>query len=250
MNKDSRTDHLHRTAKGNEGQGQVEQACHKLRKMFEEAIRMITLMVEMRDCHTAGHQQRVAQLAVAMAEELHFSDDQVWRMRMAGQLHDIGKIVVPIEILGKPGRLNEIELAIVRTHPSVGYEMLKQIDFAAPLADAVLQHHERMDGSGYPAGLVGEEILLEARILGVADVVEAMCSHRAYRPALGVEKALMEITTHKGTLFDSNVVDACLSLFRQRGFSFQSQTAMTRPESEGPRLAKRRSGAEACVAAG
>ncbi len=250
MNKDSRIDILHRTAKGKESPRQVEQACHKLQKMFEEAIQMITLMVEMRDCHTAGHQQRVAQLAGAMAEELHFSDDQVWRMRMAGLLHDIGKIVVPIEILGKPGRLNEIELAIVRTHPRVGYEMLKQIDFAAPIADAVLQHHERMDGSGYPSGLGGEDILLEARILGVADVVEAMCSHRPYRPALGVDKALMEITAHKGTLFDNSVVDACLSLFRQTGFSFQGQPTMTRPEPEGSRPVKPRCGPEACVAAG
>lgn len=250
MNKDSRTDLLHRTVKGNEGRRQVEQACLELQKMFEEAIQMIMLMVDTRDHHTAGHQQRVAHLASAIAEELHFSDEQVQKIRMAGQLHDIGKIVIPIEILGKPGRLNETELAIVRTHPSVGYEMLKQIDFAVPICDAVLQHHERMDGSGYPSGLAGEEILPEARILGVADVVEAMCSHRPYRPALGVDKALMEIGTHSGTLFDSIVVDACLSLFRQRGFSFQGQPAITRPEWEGPRLVKPRSRPEAVVAAG
>jgi putative nucleotidyltransferase with HDIG domain len=188
--------------------------------MFEEAIQVITLMVEMRDCHTTGHQQRVAHLAGALAEELCLSKDGVSGIHMAGLLHDIGKVVVPIEILGKPGRLNEIELAIVRTHPRVGYEMLTQIDFAAPIANAVLQHHERINGSGYPAGLGGDEILPEAKILGVADVVEAMSSSRPYRPALGAEEALREIVKNKGVLYDPDVVTACARLLTEKKFSF------------------------------
>jgi len=213
--------------------------------MFEEAIQVITLMVEMRDCHTAGHQQRVAQLAGALAEELCLSRDRVSGIHMAGLLHDIGKVVVPIEILGKPGRLNEVELAIVRTHPRVGYEMLIQIDFAAPIANAVLQHHERINGSGYPAGLGGDEILPEAKILGVADVVEAMCSHRPYRPALGIDRALMEIEAQKGILYDSDVVDACLTLFRGRGFTFQALPGTIRPHTEERVLVSAKSGSPA-----
>lgn len=230
-------------------EGQPGQACHDFRKMFEEAIQVITLMVEMRDCHTAGHQQRVAQLAGALAEELHLSKDRVSRIHMAGLLHDIGKIVVPIEILGKPGRLNEIESAIIRTHPRVGYEMLKQIDFAAPIAEAVLQHHERMDGSGYPGGLAGEGILPEAKILAVADVVEAMCSHRPYRPALGVDRALSEIEAQKGVLYDNDVVDACLTVFRSRGFTFQAQPGTIRPQAEERVLVSAKSGSPARTAA-
>jgi putative nucleotidyltransferase with HDIG domain len=230
-------------------EGRPGLACHDFRKMFEEAIQVITLMVEMRDCHTSGHQQRVAQLAGALAEEVHLSKDRVSRIHMAGLLHDIGKIVVPIEILGKPGRLNEIESAIIRTHPRVGYEMLIQIDFAAPIAEAVLQHHERLDGSGYPAGLGGDEILPEAKILAVADVVEAMCSHRPYRPALGVDRALMEIEAQKGVLYDNDVVDACLTLFRSRGFTFQAQPGTIRPQAEERVLVSAKSGSPARTAA-
>ncbi len=140
---------------------------------------------------------------------------------MAAILHDIGKISVPAEILTKPGRLDEIEMNMLRTHPQVGYDILEKIDFPWPLAKVILQHHERMDGSGYPAGLSGEKILLEARILGVADVVEAMSSHRPYRPALGVDKALEEISQNKGILYDPEVTDACLKLFKEKGFKFE-----------------------------
>jgi putative nucleotidyltransferase with HDIG domain len=231
---------------GRKSEGQTGQ---DFQKMFEEAIQVITLMVEMRDCHTAGHQQRVSQLAGAIAEVFQMSNDRVWRIRMAGLLHDIGKIVIPIEILGKPGRLNDIESAIVRTHPRVGYEMLIQIDFAAPIADAVLQHHERLDGSGYPAGLGGDQMLPEAKILGVADVVEAMCSHRPYRPALGVDRALMEIEAHRGILYDNDVVDACLTLFRGRGFTFQAQPGMIRSQTEEHVLVSAKSGSLARTAA-
>jgi putative nucleotidyltransferase with HDIG domain len=222
--------------------GEMRQACQNFQKMFKEAIEVITFMVETRDSYSTGHQQRVAQLATAIAQELHLSSDEVWKVRMAGLLHDIGKIVVPIEILGKPGKLNETEFAIVRTHPRVGYEMLKQIDFAEPIAEAVLQHHERMDGSGYPAGIGGDEILLEARILGVADVVEAMCSHRPYRPALGVDRALMEITTQRGALYDNGVVETCLEVFKRKGFVFQAQRGMARPHPEEAMLVHGRSG--------
>jgi len=249
MNGCSMTADSLRPVGGKRNEGQTGQSGHDFRKMFEEAIRVITLMVEMRDCHTAGHQQRVAQLAAALGEELGLSNDRISRIHMAGLLHDIGKIVVPIEILGKPGRLNEIESAIIRTHPRVGYEMLIQIDFAAPIADPVLQHHERLDGSGYPAGLGGEEILPEAKILGVADVVEAMCSHRPYRPALGVDRALMEIEAQKGILYDNDVVDACLTAFRDRGFTFQAQPGMIRPQAEERLLASAKSGTTAHIAA-
>ena len=219
-------DALHFGARGKKAKQQTKQACQNLQTMLEGAIQTSTLMVETRDRYSAGHHQRVAQLASATAREFNFSDDRIQSICIAGLLHDIGKIFIPIEILGKPGRLNETELAIVRTHPRAGYDILKQIDFPWPIADAVLQHHERMDGSGYPSGIADEEILLEARILGVADVVEAMCSRRPYRPALGLDRALMEITEQKGSLYDSDVVDACSSLFKGKGFAFPDQPGM------------------------
>ncbi len=151
---------------------------------------------------------------------MNLSPDQVEGIYMTAILHDIGKISVPAEILTKPGRLNEIEMNMLRTHPEVGYDILKRIDFPWPLAKVVLQHHERMDGSGYPKGLKGDEILLEAKIIGIADVVEAMSSHRPYRPALGIDKALEEISKNKGILYDPEVVDACIKLFKEKGFKF------------------------------
>jgi HD-GYP domain-containing protein (c-di-GMP phosphodiesterase class II) len=173
-------------------------------------------MVETRDRYTAGHQQRVTQLACAIAQELGLSNKQIQMIRMAGRLHDLGKIFIPIEILSKPGQLNEMELAIIKTHPRASYDILKNIDFPWPIADIVLQHHERTNGSGYPAGLRGEDILMEARILAVSDVVEAMSSHRPYRPALGVETALKEIVQNKGILYDPDVVNACLRVFWEK----------------------------------
>ena len=141
---------------------------------------------------------------------------------MSAILHDIGKISIPAEILTKPGRLTEIEMNMLKTHPEVGYDILKRIDFPWPLAKIVLQHHERLDGSGYPQGLKGDEILLEARIIGVADVVEAMSSHRPYRPALGIDKALEEIYQNRGIFYDPEVVDTCIKLFKEKGFEFES----------------------------
>jgi len=178
-------------------------------------ISTIASVVEARDPYTSGHQKKVSDLAVAIASEMSLAVDQVEGIRMAGIIHDLGKIQVPAEILSKPGKLTELEYQLIKTHPEVGYELLKDIDFPWPIAQIIRQHHERMDGSGYPQGLKGDEIMLEARILCVADIIEAMSSHRPYRPALGIEKALKQIRKDKGTLLDPDVVDACLKVFKK-----------------------------------
>lgn len=200
---------------------ELQHTLESLRKAIGATIQALALMVETRDPYTAGHQRRVANLARAIAIEMGFSRKQVDGIRMAGAIHDLGKISVPAEILSKPGRLTEIEFKLVKAHPQVAYDILKRIEFPWPIAQTVLQHHERMEGSGYPAGLSDEEILMEARVLGLADVVEAMCSHRPYWPALGIDKALEEISRHRGVLYDPNVVDACLKVFTERGFRFE-----------------------------
>lgn len=188
---------------------------------MNQAVDLLSSATELRDPYTAGHQRRVADLACAIAQELGFSEDRVQGLRVAALVHDFGKsLAVPGEILSKPGRLTKEEMNLIRAHPEVGYEILRKIEFPWPVAETVRQHHERLDGSGYPQGLRGEGILLEARILAVADVVEAMASHRPYREALGLEKALAEIETGKGRLYDPRVVDGCLRLFRDRGFSW------------------------------
>jgi len=193
----------------------------KLQRSLEGTIQAMARVVEARDPYTAGHQRRVSQLACAIAEEMGLSEEQIRGIHMAGLIHDIGKIHVPSEILAYPDRLSAAEFNIIQTHPQVGYEILKAIEFPWPIAQIVLQHHERMDGSGYPQGLSGEDILLEARILGVADVVEAMSSHRPYRPAHGVDKALLEILQNRGRLYDPGVVDACSALFVRKRFKFK-----------------------------
>lgn len=190
----------------------------KLRKGLEETINALSSAVETRDPYTAGHQQRVANLASAIAREMNLSEAQVEGIRMAGVVHDVGKIRVPAEILSKPGAIDEIDFSIIKSHPQIGFNILRKIEFPYLVGQIILQHHERLNGSGYPAGLSGEKILLEAKILAVADVVEAMASHRPYRPALGVDKALKEISRNKGILYDPKVVDACLKLFRQKKF--------------------------------
>ena len=192
----------------------------KLRKALGGTIQVLVAAVETRDPYTAGHQQRVTHLARAIASEMGLSLGQIEGIRMAGAIHDIGKIAVPAEILSKPGKITETEFGIIKTHPQVGYDILKGIEFPWPVAKIVLQHQERLDGSGYPAGLKGDEIILEARILAVADVVEAMASHRPYRPALGIDRALEEISKNRGILYDADVVDACVRLFREKGFKF------------------------------
>lgn len=179
-------------------------------------VQALAQATETRDPYTAGHQNRVARLALAIAEQLGLEEKKIDGIRMSGLIHDIGKIQVPAEILGKPGKLTELEFNLIKVHPQVGYDILKTIEFPFPVARTVLQHHERMDGSGYPFGLKGEQILLEARILAVSDVVEAMASYRPYRPALGIEKALEEILGNKGTLYDADVVKACIRVFQTR----------------------------------
>ncbi len=197
-----------------------KQTFAKLQKSLEGTINALASAMGKRDPYTAGHQQRVAKLARVIAEEMGLSKDETRGIRVAGRIHDIGKISVPAEILVKPGRLTDIEFSIVKTHSQVGYDILKDIEFPWPVAEIVLQHHERMDGSGYPQGLSGEKIILGARIMAVADVVEAMCSHRPYRSAFPIEKALEEISQNRGILYDTKVVDACLKLFKEKRFKF------------------------------
>ena len=199
---------------------QSQQHLEQLQDSLEDTVRAIANIIEIRDPYTAGHQSRVADLAVAIAKQMGLSDEQVHGIHLAGVVHDLGKIQVPAEILSKPGKISDIEHSFIKTHAQAGYDILKDIDFPWPIAQMVLQHHERLDGSGYPQGLKGEAILLEARILSVADVVEAMSSHRPYRVGLGIEAALEEITRQRGTHFDPQAVDACLALFREQGYSF------------------------------
>ena len=191
----------------------------KLYRGLEDAIQAIAATVEMRDPYTAGHQRQVAQLAAAIAAELGLPPERIHGIRLAGTVHDVGKVGVPAEILSKPGRLSTIEFDLIKQHPAIGYEILKDVEFPWPIAHMVRHHHERLDGSGYPDGLKGEQIQIDTRIIAVADVVEAMSSYRPYRPGLGIEKALAEIEEHSGELYDSQVVDACLRLFRERDFS-------------------------------
>ncbi len=199
----------------------LRQSLERFRRAMDGIIQAMAMAAELRDPYTAGHQRRVTQLAHAIAEELGLPEERIEGLRMAGLIHDVGKMHVPAEILSRPGRLSGLEFGLIRTHPEVGHDILRRIEFPWPIAEIIAQHHERADGSGYPRGLTGEEILLESRILGVADVVEAMSSHRPYRPALGMEKALEEIGRYKGTLYDPEVVDACLRVFREHGFRFQ-----------------------------
>jgi PAS domain S-box-containing protein/putative nucleotidyltransferase with HDIG domain len=197
---------------------EIQRYIAELETAFMSTVQVVTTLSEMRDPYTAGHERKVAELAVAIGAELGFSVLQQEGLRVAGYLHDVGKITIPAEILAKPGKLSWIEHRLIQEHPQSGYGVLKNVKFPWKIAEVVLQHHERMDGSGYPKGLKGEVILLEARILAVADVVEAMSSHRPYRPALGIEAALTEIESRRGTFFDTSVVDACLRLFRENNY--------------------------------
>lgn len=191
-----------------------------LRKTLEGTVNALSATAEKRDPYTAGHQQRVTQLACAIAEEMGLSEQQIDAIRLAGTLHDIGKIYIPAEILIKPGPLNPYEINLIRAHAQISYDILKMVPFQLPVAQIVFQHHERLNGSGYPQGISANQIMLEARILAVADVVEAMASNRPYRSAHGINKALQEIITNAGILYDSNVVNACINLFNFNKFSF------------------------------
>jgi len=195
-----------------------KQAEERLKKTINATIETVSKTIEAKDPYTSGHQQRVSQLSTAIAKELNLSPDKIEGIRIASLIHDIGKIGLPSEILSKPTKLTDIEFNLIKEHSQKGYNILKPIDFSYPIAQIVLQHHERLNGSGYPQGLKGEKILLEAKIIGIADVVEAMSSHRPYRPAWGIDKALEEISKNKGILYDPEVSDACLRLFKEKGF--------------------------------
>ena len=203
---------------------ELQQSYQKTKRAMDATIETMSKILEAKDPYTAGHQQRVSQLATAIAKELNFSEDKIEGIRIASLIHDIGKIGLPTEILSKPIKLTDIEFiefSLIKEHPQIGYNILKSIDFSYPVAQIVLQHHERLNGSGYPNHLKGDEIILEARIIGVADVVVAMSSHRPYRPALGIDKALEEISKNKGTLYDPKAVEACLKLFKEKEFKFE-----------------------------
>jgi putative nucleotidyltransferase with HDIG domain len=189
-----------------------------LSKNLEEAVISLASAFEMKDPYTAGHQRRVTEIVSAIALEMEMDQDRFQGLRLASLVHDIGKINVPTEILSKPGALSDPEFDLIRTHSEAGYNILKNINFPWPISKIVLQHHERLDGSGYPTGLSGTEILLEARIIAVADVVEAMATHRPYRASLGIERALEEIEGNRGLLYDKDVADICLNLFRSGKF--------------------------------
>jgi len=183
---------------------------------IDAVIHAMSVIIETRDPYTAGHQQRVADLACAIAGEMKLSEWYRKGIRISGLVHDIGKLVVPAGILTKPGKLDQSEFNIIKTHPRTGYNILEMIEFPWPVNQSILQHHERLDGTGYPGGISGEDIILDAKILAVADVVEAISSRRSYHPALGLDCALEEISRGKGVLYDPRVVDACLRLFKKR----------------------------------
>jgi PAS domain S-box-containing protein/putative nucleotidyltransferase with HDIG domain len=204
-----------------EADAELKDSRDRLEKALAGTVQAMSRTIELRDPYTAGHQRRVGRLSDAIARELGLPFAQVEGVRMSGDIHDIGKIYVPAEILSKPGHITEVEYSIIRNHAQAGYEILKTIDFPWPIAEIVHQHHERLDGSGYPAGLTRDQILLEAKIISVADVVEAMSSHRPYRPAHGIDAALAEIEMFRGKRFDESVVDACLRLFREKRFVFE-----------------------------
>jgi putative nucleotidyltransferase with HDIG domain len=202
-------------------EAKLQQTLDSLKNAVGATIQVMVSAVEMKDPYTAGHQLRVADLAGAIATEMGLIQEKIDGIKMAGSIHDIGKLSIPAEILSKPTKLTKIEFSLVKEHVRSGYEMLKNVESPWPLAQIIYQHHERMDGSGYPRNLKGDEIIMEARIMAVADVVEAMASHRPYRPSLGIDATLGEIEKNRGILYDAAVADACLRLFRKKGFQLK-----------------------------
>jgi len=204
--------------KYNQLEKELKQTYKKLQKFIEGTANIITKVVETRDPYSTGHQQRVSKLATAIAQEMKLPQDKIEGTRIASLVHDIGKVNLPTEIISKPSKLVEVEFNLLKNHPRVGYNILKKVNFPWPIAEIIFQHQEKIDGSGYPRGLKGDEICIEARILGVANVVEAMSSYKSYRPPLSIDEALAEIVKNKNILFDPEVVDTCLKLFKERGF--------------------------------
>ncbi len=202
---------------------ELKHTLDSLRKAVGTTLQVMESVVETRDLYTSGHQNRTADIARAIAVEMGLPNEKIDAIRMAGSIHDIGKLFIPSEILSKPSKLSEIEFSLIKEHARKGYEILKNVESPWPLAEIVYQHHERMNGSGYPRNLKGDDILIEARIMAVADVVESMSSYRPYRPALGIDTALKEIEKNKGTLYDKNVADACLRLFREKSFQLKKK---------------------------
>jgi len=223
---------LRNVAQRKQAEAERLESMQALRTAFRQTVRALASMAEKRDPYTAGHQQRVARLACAIGRELGLPSETLEGLEVAGTLHDIGKVYVPAEILSKPARLSHMEMGIMKSHSEVGFEILREVTFPWPVARSVLEHHERLDGSGYPGGLKGTEISQEARILAVADVVEAMSSHRPYRAALGLPLALDEIKAGRGRLYDSECVDACLALMNGGGFTFEAPESC--PPGPGP----------------
>ena len=204
---------------------ELKRSLEKLQSAMSSTIDAISMIVESRDPYTAGHQRRVAKLAVAIAKKLGLSEEKIDLIRMGSLIHDIGKIYIPASILTKPSRLGDLEFAMMKSHPTVGYKILNKVDFIPIIVDIVYQHHERIDGSGYPLGISGDKIFLESRIVAVADTVEAMASNRPYRPARGTTVALEEIKKQRGSGLDAGVVDACLKLFEEQDFNFNLDEA-------------------------
>ncbi len=205
----------------------LKESQEKLQRTIEITIQALSTTIEMRDPYTAGHQRRVAALAVAIAEEMDLAKERVENINVAGVIHDIGKIYIPVEILTRPGRLSEYEINIIKAHPQYGHDIMAETEVPEPIAEIVHQHHERLNGSGYPEGKKDKDILLESKILSVADVVEAMSSHRPYRPALGIDVALDEIKNYRGIYYDPEVSDACLRLFEKKGYELSPESQST-----------------------
>jgi len=198
----------------------LKQSYKKLQKFIEGTAYIIMKVVETRDPYSIGHQQKVSKLAIAIAREMKIPQEKIEGVRIASLVHDIGKVNLPTEIVSKPGKLIEVEFNLIKNYPKVGFDILKEVDFPWPIAEIVFQHQEKIDGSGYPRGLKGDEICIEAKILGVANVVEAMSSYKSYRPALNIDEALAEIVKNKNILFDPKVVDTCIRLFKEKDFKF------------------------------
>ncbi|MCL5073462.1 MAG: HD domain-containing protein [Actinobacteria bacterium] len=203
-----------------ENETKLEQSYDRLQKILDGIMSTLATVVETKDLYTAGHQKRVAKLSISIAQELALDNEKVNTISTAALIHDIGKIGVPASILAKPTRLTDIEFAMIKTHSQIGYDILKEIDFGYPIAEIILQHHERLDGSGYPKGLKDKDIMLEAKIIGVADTVEAMATHRPYRASLGINKAFKELAEGKDIFYDNNIVDACIRVFNNKNFKF------------------------------